>query len=117
MVFELLGYAIVGTLFVLDPSTWPYLAAFVGVSLLFGELQSMLALLIEESAFRRYGRAGMTRLIGWGLLEILWYRPLLAVWRTWATASALFGKQPQWGTIERREIDAAPGEAVAPLTR
>jgi cellulose synthase/poly-beta-1,6-N-acetylglucosamine synthase-like glycosyltransferase len=117
MVFELLGYAIVGTLFVLDPSTWPYLAAFVGVSLLFGEAQSMLALLIEESAFRRYGRAGMTRLIGWGLLEILWYRPLLAVWRTWATASALFGKQPQWGTIERREIDAAPGEAVAPLTR
>jgi cellulose synthase/poly-beta-1,6-N-acetylglucosamine synthase-like glycosyltransferase len=117
MVFEILGYAIVTTLFVLDPSTWPYLAAFVGITLLFGQMQSMLALLIEESGFRRYGRAGTTRLIGWGLLEILWYRPLLAVWRTWATASVLLGKQPTWGTIERRELGAAPGEAVAPLTR
>jgi cellulose synthase/poly-beta-1,6-N-acetylglucosamine synthase-like glycosyltransferase len=117
MIFEILGYAIVIVLFVIDPSTWPYLAAFLGITLLFGQVQSMLALLIEEAGFRRYGRAGMTRLIGWGLLELFWYRPLLAVWRTWATASALLGRRPTWGTIERREIDAAPAEAVAPLTR
>jgi cellulose synthase/poly-beta-1,6-N-acetylglucosamine synthase-like glycosyltransferase len=116
-VFEVLGYALVITLFVLDPGTWPYLAAFLGISLLFGQVQSMLALLIEEAGFHRYSRAAMTRLIAWGLLEIAWYRPVLALWRVWATVTVLFGRQPTWGTIERREIDAAPAEAAAPLTR
>ena len=115
--FEVLGYAIVITLFVVDPSTWPYVVAFFGLSFLFGQAQSMIALLIEESGFRRYGRAEMTRLIGWGVLEIFWYRPLLAVWRLWATLSVFLGRRPTWGTIARREIDAAPAEAVAPLTR
>src|SRR5262249_53687831 len=64
MIFEIVGYTLAITLFVLDPSTWPYLAAFFGVTLLFGQVQSMVALLIEESGFRRYGRSGMTRLIG-----------------------------------------------------
>jgi membrane glycosyltransferase len=105
------------TLFVLDSGTWPYLGAYFGITLLFGQVQSMLALLIEESGYRRYGRAATTRLIGWGVLEIFWYRPLLALWRTWGLVSFLLGRQPTWGTIERREIDATPAEAVAPLTR
>jgi cellulose synthase/poly-beta-1,6-N-acetylglucosamine synthase-like glycosyltransferase len=116
-VFELAGLVAVITLFVLDPGTWPYLGAYFGITLLFGQVQSMLALLIEESGYRRYGRVATTRLIGWGVLEIFWYRPLLALWRTWGLVSFLLGRQPTWGTIERREIDATPAEAVAPLTR
>jgi cellulose synthase/poly-beta-1,6-N-acetylglucosamine synthase-like glycosyltransferase len=116
-IFELAGYIFAIVLFVLDPGTWPYLVAFFGVSLMFGQAQSMLALLIEESGFHRYGRSQMTRLIVWGLLEIFWYRPLLALWRTWATFTALTGRSASWGTIARHEIDAAPAEAVAPLTR
>ena len=115
--FEVLGYAVVITLVVIDPSSWPYLVALFGVSLLFGQLQSMLALLIEETGFRRYGRAGMTRLLGWALLEIAWYRPLLALWRTWAMVALLFGRRPGWGRIPRRALDEAPAESVVPLTR
>jgi hypothetical protein len=91
---RLLGYVVVITLVVIDPASWPYLVAPFGVSVLFGQLQSMLALLIEETGFRRYGRAGMTRLLGWALLEIAWYRPLLALWRTWAMVALLFGRLP-----------------------
>lgn len=74
-VVEVAGYAIAIALVVLDPSRWPYLVALFGVTILFGQLQSVMALLVEETGFRRYGRAGMTRLLGWSLLECLWYRP------------------------------------------
>lgn len=116
-VVEVAGYAIAITLVVLDPSRWPYLVALFGVTILFGQMQSVMALLVEETGFRRYGRAGMTRLLGWSLLECLWYRPLLALWRTWATFSLLLGRRPGWGTIPRRARDEAPAESVVPLTR
>ena len=116
-IFEVLGYAVVITLVILEPSTWPYFVAFFGVSVLFGQVQSVMALLIEEVGFRRYGRAGMARLLGWSLLEIFWYRPLLAFWRTWATLSLVLGRRPAWGSIPRRALDEAPAESVVPLTR
>jgi cellulose synthase/poly-beta-1,6-N-acetylglucosamine synthase-like glycosyltransferase len=116
-IFQVIAYAVAITLVVLDPDSWPYLVALFGVSLLFGQVQSMLALLIEETGFRRYGRAGMTRLLGWALLEIVWYRPLVALWRTWATFSLLLGRRPGWGRIPRRALDEAPAESVVPLTR
>lgn len=116
-IVELLGYAVVIALVVLEPSTWPFLVTLFVVSVLFGQLQSVLALLIEETGFRRYGRAGMTRLLGWSLLEILWYHPLLTLWRTWGTFSLLVGRRPGWGTIPRRTLDEAPAESVVPLTR
>jgi cellulose synthase/poly-beta-1,6-N-acetylglucosamine synthase-like glycosyltransferase len=115
--FEVAGYAIVITLFVLDQSTWPYLVAWFSISLLFGQAQSAVALLIEEVGFRLYGRLEMTRLLGWGLLEIFWYRPLLALWRTWATVVTLVGRTPGWGRIPRRALDETPAESVVPLTR
>ena len=55
---RLLGYVVVITLVVIDPASWPYLVALFGVSVLFGQLQSMLALLIEETGFRRYWAGG-----------------------------------------------------------
>jgi cellulose synthase/poly-beta-1,6-N-acetylglucosamine synthase-like glycosyltransferase len=116
-IFEVLGYSVVIAVVVIEPRDWPYAGALFGITLLFGQIQSMVALLIEETGFRRYGRSGMTRLLAWGLLEIFWYRPLLAVWRTWATIGLLFGRRPGWGKIPRRAIDAAPAEVPAPLTR
>jgi hypothetical protein len=115
--FEILGLAVVVTLVILEPSTWPYLVAFFGISLLFGQVQSLTALLIEEVGFRRYGRAGMTRLIAWGLLETFWYRPLLALWRAWATITFVFGRRPTWGTIPRRSFEGPPADVAVPLSR
>jgi cellulose synthase/poly-beta-1,6-N-acetylglucosamine synthase-like glycosyltransferase len=115
--FEIVGLAVVVTLVILDPSTWPYLVAFFGISLLFGQVQSLTALLIEEVGFRRYGRAGMMRLIAWGLLESFWYRPLLSLWRSWATITFLLGRRPTWGAIPRRSFEGPPADAAVPLSR
>jgi cellulose synthase/poly-beta-1,6-N-acetylglucosamine synthase-like glycosyltransferase len=116
-VVELIGYCAVIALVVLEPSSWPFLVAFLVVSLLFGQVQSLLALLIEETGFHRYGRSGMTRLVGWSLLEMLWFRPLLTLWRVWATFALLVGRRPGWGAIPRRALDESPGDAVVPLPR
>ncbi|MGH3020803.1 MAG: glycosyltransferase family 2 protein [Gaiellaceae bacterium] len=116
-IVEVVGYAIAITLVVLEPSRWPYLVAFFGGTVLFGQVQSVMALLVEETGFRRYGRAGMTRLLAWSLLECIWYRPLLALWRTGATLSLLLGRRPGWGTIPRRAMGEAPAESMVPLTR
>jgi uncharacterized membrane protein len=40
-------------------------------------------------------------LAGWSLLEIFWYRPITAVWRTWATVLVVLGRRPGLGTIPR----------------
>ncbi|HXV56775.1 MAG TPA: glycosyltransferase [Gaiellaceae bacterium] len=116
-VIEVTGYAVVIALVVLEPSRWPFLVAFLVVSLLFGQVQSLLALLIEETGFRRYGRAGMARLVGWSLVEMLWFRPLVTLWRAWATLALLVGRRPGWGTVPRRALGESPGEGVVPLLR
>jgi cellulose synthase/poly-beta-1,6-N-acetylglucosamine synthase-like glycosyltransferase len=118
-IIELTGFIVVVALVVIKPSTWPYLVALLLVSVLFGQAQSALALLIEETGFRRYGRRGMTRLLGWGLLEVFWFRPLLVVWRTWATFLLLIGRRPGWGKIKRRALEPEETPAVlgVPLTR
>jgi uncharacterized membrane protein len=40
-------------------------------------------------------------LAGWSLLEVVWYRPLTAVWRSWATVLFVTGRRPGWGSIPR----------------
>jgi hypothetical protein len=56
----------------------------------------------------------------WSLLELLWYRPLTAFWRVWATVLALTGRRPGWGTIPRGAAFREEPEAElvpAPLPR
>jgi hypothetical protein len=59
-------------------------------------------------------------LAGWSLAEVLWYRPLTALWRVWATLLGLSFRRPSWGSIprgpafrEEPEVELAP----APLPR
>ena len=114
---EVFGYAVIAGLLILDLNSWPFVVAIVAVSIVLGQAQSIVALLIEESGFRLYSRAEMTRLIGWGLLEIFWFRPLIAFLRAWATITLFVGHRPAWGSIPRRTFDEEPAEAVIPLTR
>ena len=114
---EVFGYAVIAGLLILDLNSWPFVVAIVAVSIVLGQAQSIVALLIEESGFRLYSRAEMTRLIGWGLLEIFWFRPLIAFLRAWATITLFVGHRPTWGSIPRRTFDEEPAEAVIPLTR
>jgi cellulose synthase/poly-beta-1,6-N-acetylglucosamine synthase-like glycosyltransferase len=115
---EVLGFAIVIALLIENAVNWPYLVAFFLIALLTGELLSATALLIEEIGFTRYQAADLARLTAWGLVEALWFRPVLAWWRLKATVFALMGRRPGWGTIPRGEgILEHPVDAVTPITR
>jgi cellulose synthase/poly-beta-1,6-N-acetylglucosamine synthase-like glycosyltransferase len=115
---EVLGFAIVITLIVANVVNWTYLVAFFLVAVVTSQVLNAAALLIEEIGFRRYHFKDLTRLMGWGLVESLWYRPPLAWWRLKATVLALVGRRPGWGVIPRGEgILEQPVEVIAPLTR
>jgi cellulose synthase/poly-beta-1,6-N-acetylglucosamine synthase-like glycosyltransferase len=115
---EVVGFAIVITMLVLDAVNWTYLVAFFLVAALSGEVLSATALLIEEIGFRRYHAKDLARLTMWGLVESVWFRPAMAWWRLKATLFALIGRRPGWGVIPRGEaILEHPPQIVAPLTR
>ena len=116
-IIQIVGYATAVTLLVLDPSTWPYFVLLLVLTLLFGQVQSIMGLLVEELGFRRYGRLGILKLLGWSLLECAWYQPLLVLWKADATVRYIFGRRPSWGAIPRRAFDEAPADAAVPLTR
>src|SRR4051812_34865266 len=84
-VLQIAGYGILGAMILLDLVSWWYVAAFFLVTLLVGQLQTAGAILVEETGFRRYRTRDLMMLAGWSLLELFWYRPLTAWWRTWAT--------------------------------
>jgi cellulose synthase/poly-beta-1,6-N-acetylglucosamine synthase-like glycosyltransferase len=119
---QVAGYAILVALILLGAASWWYVAAFFLVALMVGQLQTAGAILIEEVGFGRYRTRDLMVLAGWGVLELFWYRPLTAVWRTWATGLALLGRRPGWGTIPRgvairEEPEAAEELVPAPLPR
>jgi cellulose synthase/poly-beta-1,6-N-acetylglucosamine synthase-like glycosyltransferase len=88
-----------------------------------GILLSMLALMLEELSFRRYGRArDRALLVLWAVLENIGYRQLTVWWRLRGIASYLRGKK-SWGKMTRKgfspadEPDASFDEIHAPLAR
>jgi hypothetical protein len=97
------GFAIVVTLVILNAVNWTYLLAFFLIAAVTGEALSATALLIEEIGFRRYRARDLARLMSWGMVESLWFRPALAWWRLKATALAIIGRRPGWGVIPRGE--------------
>jgi cellulose synthase/poly-beta-1,6-N-acetylglucosamine synthase-like glycosyltransferase len=115
---EVGGFVIVVILVVDRQVDWSYLVAFFLVALFSGEVLSAAALLIEEIGFTRYKAADLARLTAWGLLEALWFRPVMAWWRLSATVNAIRGRRPGWGTIPRgAAILEQPSQPVTPLTR
>jgi cellulose synthase/poly-beta-1,6-N-acetylglucosamine synthase-like glycosyltransferase len=108
---QVAGYGILIALFVLGVASWWYAAAFLIVAALVGQLQTAGAILIEEVGFRRYRTRDLMLLASWSLLELFWYRPLTAAWRTWATLLVIVGRRPGWGSIPR---GVALGEAPEP---
>ncbi len=115
---QVAGYAILLAMILMGLASWWYVAAFMVITLLVGQLQTAGAILIEEIAFRRYRTRDLVLLGCWSLLELFWYRPLTAVWRTWATILAIAGRRPGWGSIPRGTALGAGDELnAAPLPR
>jgi cellulose synthase/poly-beta-1,6-N-acetylglucosamine synthase-like glycosyltransferase len=118
-VLQVAGAIIVIVLLVFDQIAWQYaIAFFLGVSLA-GQLQTAGSILIEDVGFGRYRVRDLVMIACWSLLEVFWYRPLTAIWRTWATLLFLIGRRPGWGTIPRGvALAEAPVEIVpTPLPR
>jgi cellulose synthase/poly-beta-1,6-N-acetylglucosamine synthase-like glycosyltransferase len=87
-----------------------------------GVLLSMLALMLEELSFRRYGRPrDRALLVVWAVLENFGYRQLTVVWRIRGIISYIRGKK-SWGKMKRKGFkeakdgDVREGEAF-PSTR
>jgi cellulose synthase/poly-beta-1,6-N-acetylglucosamine synthase-like glycosyltransferase len=79
-----------------------------------GILLSMLALMLEELSFRRYGRArDRALLVVWAVLENLGYRQLTVWWRLRGIASFVRGKKA-WGKMNRKGFKSADHDADAP---
>jgi cellulose synthase/poly-beta-1,6-N-acetylglucosamine synthase-like glycosyltransferase len=125
---QVVGYAILIVMIVFHQVAFEYATAFFVVVLLFGQLQTAGAILIEEVGFGRYRTRDLLLIGGWGFLEMFWYRPLTAIWRAWASLLWITGRRPGWGKIPRGAALAehpgpqvlAQGEAEvspAPLSR
>ena len=116
---QVAGILILILLLAFDAIAWEYAAAFLGAMFLAGQLQTAGAILIEDVGFGRYRVRDLIMIACWGVLEIFWFRPLTAIWRTWATFLFLIGRRPGWGKIPRgAALEEAPVEiAPAPLPR
>jgi cellulose synthase/poly-beta-1,6-N-acetylglucosamine synthase-like glycosyltransferase len=119
-ILQVIGYALIAATLVLDLASSWYAAAFVLLTLLAGGFQTTGAILAQEVALGRYRSRDLSLLIAWSLLELFWYQPLTAVWRSWATLLALIGRRPGWGTIPRGRalrVDPDADLVTAPLPR
>jgi cellulose synthase/poly-beta-1,6-N-acetylglucosamine synthase-like glycosyltransferase len=81
----------------------------------FGCLLSMLALMLEELSFRRYGRVrDRALLVVWAVLENFGYRQLTVLWRLRGTFNYIRGKK-SWGAMKRKGFKSDTGEEVPHL--
>jgi cellulose synthase/poly-beta-1,6-N-acetylglucosamine synthase-like glycosyltransferase len=72
-----------------------------------GIMLSMLALLLEEVSFRRYGRVrDRALLVVWAVIENLGYRQLTVWWRLRGVVSFIRGKK-SWGKMNRKGFNSA----------
>ena len=99
---EVAGYLITGAGISLHLIAPRIALLFFVVSILFGVLLSMSAVVLEEFTMRRYPSvADLGRLLGAAVLENFGYRQLLALWRVQGLWDAVSGKTG-WGVMERR---------------
>jgi cellulose synthase/poly-beta-1,6-N-acetylglucosamine synthase-like glycosyltransferase len=99
---ELAGYLVTGVGLALRLISVEIALSFFVVSILFGILLSMSAVVLEEFTMRRYPSiADLGRLLGAAVLENFGYRQVLAIWRVQGVWDAFRGKAG-WGTMERR---------------
>jgi hypothetical protein len=98
---ELLGYAMTFAGLLLGWIQIEFALLFLMVSILFGLLLTVSAILLEEFTLRKYARTGdFIRLVAGGLLEGFGYRQLTCWWRLKGTYDWLRGKRA-WGAMER----------------
>ena len=91
-----------------------FAAGFLAVSILYGSVLSLSALVMEEMSFRRYPRlTSILALFGFGLAESFGYHQLSTWFRFMGVVDFLRGKK-EWGKITRRGFATRPEGETAP---
>lgn len=106
-VIELSGYVVVPVCYLLGLLDVSFMLAFVTLAVLYGIGLSVIAVLLEDIAFRRYPRIrdlGLLVLVG--IVENLGYRQATAWWRLTAFRDYWRGNVA-WGAMERRGLGRA----------
>lgn len=101
-VVEMAGYVLTLAGVFLHMLSLQIVALFFAVSVLFGVLLSMSAVVLEEFTMRRYPSVSdLGRLLAAAVLENFGYVQIRTLWRTQGVWDALRGKRG-WGAMERR---------------
>lgn len=98
---ELFGYLVIALSLALGIVNVDFALVFIGVAILSGLLLSLSAVLLEDAAFRRYGRMReLLRLVAYGVFENFGYRQVITVYRVRGFFAYLRGNKA-WGEISR----------------
>ncbi len=109
---ETLGYVAIILSVALGVVNLDFALTFLAVAVLAGVLLSTSAVLLEDLAFRRYGRLGdLLRLVAYAVLENFGYRQILTAYRLRGVISYLRGDKT-WGTIRRIGFSPLTVDAV-----
>ncbi|MCL9969771.1 glycosyltransferase [Anoxybacillus kestanbolensis] len=103
-VVELVGYILVIVALILGDVYIEFAILLFLVSVLYGSLFSMAAVLLEEWTVRKFPNVSdVVRLFFYSLTETLWYRPLTVLWRCEGIVDALL-KRKGWGEMKRKGV-------------
>lgn len=98
---ELLGYLVIGLSLGLGIVNTGFALALLAVAFLSGVLLSLSAVLLEDTAFRRYGHMReLLRLIAYSVVENVGYRQVITVYRVRGFFAYLRGNKA-WGEMKR----------------
>jgi cellulose synthase/poly-beta-1,6-N-acetylglucosamine synthase-like glycosyltransferase len=112
-VIEILGLTLVAAGLVFGQVSALFAILFFSLACGVGILLSMLALMLEELSFRRYGRSrDRALLVVWAVLENLGYRQLTLWWRLRGVVSYMRGKK-SWGKMNRRGFNLVDDDSIA----
>jgi cellulose synthase/poly-beta-1,6-N-acetylglucosamine synthase-like glycosyltransferase len=110
-VVEGLGYIVVLVSLLIGAVEFPFAVVFLGVSIGYGFLLSLWAVVLEEISFRRYSTTrDLTKLLWFSVIESFGYRQLTIWFRLCAFPRYLRGDM-RWGVMTR-EGPRAPGHRV-----
>jgi cellulose synthase/poly-beta-1,6-N-acetylglucosamine synthase-like glycosyltransferase len=102
------GYVVTIVACALGYLNWKYFGMMVAVSVLFGLAVTLVAVLLNDVAMRRYMRGpDLALLVAVAILESFGYRQMNSLWGCLGTVQALTG-QGGWGSMKRRAFRPAP---------
>ncbi len=109
-IVELSGYVVFATIVLNGQASSTFVVGFFVLAFAIGFVLSTIAVLIEEVAFGRYGRArDVVRMFWLAGLENFGFRQMTTFWRVRGLWNIVTGKK-SWGKMERKGFAAPPSD-------